>query len=114
MKNNQNCQYNLTALPALPVLPNTKENREQVLYQGQEAVLWSGDPDQHPNPPAIGSQVKIYMNGLGEGLVVGYFVEYKYLGIEVTLANPPAWYVKQNGGNMVARLFGVDLKDYSK
>lgn len=47
-------------------------------------------------PPVIGSTVKVTMNGLGEGEVVGYEVLSGWLGVWVRLANPPKWWTDQN------------------
>ena len=46
---------------------------------------WSGTS----NPPAMGARVKVHMNGLGYGKVVGYFAEYGWLGVLVRLSKPP-------------------------
>lgn len=68
---------------------------------------WSGVAD----PPAIGAKVKAYMNNLGKGTVVGYFVEYGWFGALVQLDKPPAWRTKQlDGKNPPAHLFGIDLE----
>jgi len=55
--------------------------------------LWSnGQP-----PPPLEAEVIVRVNDIGSAIVVGYFVEYGYLGLHVMPKNPPAWYRKQNG-----------------
>jgi hypothetical protein len=56
-----------------------------------EVPTWSGNDIL----PAIGSRVRVTMNGLGEGTVIAYFIEERWMGIYVALSNPPAWWVKQ-------------------
>jgi hypothetical protein len=69
-------------------------------------LIWSGTKA----PPAIGDTVTMYVNGIGEGRVTGYFSEGKYLGVWLDLLAPPAWYLKQNGGNVPAAAFGIELE----
>lgn len=67
---------------------------------------WSGEAD----PPAIGTNVKIYMNDFGTGTVLTYFAEYGWLGIKVKLDKPPKWFTDQNNNtNPAAHFFGIDL-----
>jgi hypothetical protein len=68
---------------------------------------WSGKQA----PPAIGDAVQVSMNGLGVGVVKGYFAEAGWLGLLVKLAAPPAWWLKQNKGNedRLAHIFGTEL-----
>ena len=61
-------------------------------------------------PPAIGAKVRANFNKLGTGEVVGYFVEDGFLGLLVTLDNPPDWHVKQNGRGVKAHLFGPEFE----
>ena len=76
----------------------------------EAAIKWSGKGE----PPAIGSVVKIKMNGLGEGLVKGYFVQDNWLGVLVELSDPPDWWKKQNAkfiakGDSLSHIFGAEL-----
>lgn len=66
---------------------------------------WSADFD----PPAIGARVWVRTNSLGEGVVTGYFVMGEWLGVIVKLADPAAWYVKKNGGNVPGHSFGAEI-----
>ncbi len=68
-------------------------------------VRWSAEFD----PPAIGERIRVTMNGLGEGVVTGYFVEADYLGVTVKLDAPADWYAKQNGGNVPGHSFGAEI-----
>ncbi len=60
-------------------------------YELNENSKWSGEHAV----PAIGETVNVTMNGLGRGIVRGYFVANVWLGIYVELSNPPEWWVKQ-------------------
>jgi hypothetical protein len=77
---------------------------------------WSGDNA----PPAIGAKVKVYMNSLGNGEVVGYFSEYGWLGVLVVLSKPPSWWRKQtrergeNPATTPAHIYGKELEPYTK
>jgi hypothetical protein len=82
------------------------EDGDNELLNDADPFKWSGDKD----PPAIGAKVHIYMNKLGKGTVVGYFVEYGWLGVLVKLSKPPVWWKKQNPDNPNAHLFGLDLE----
>ena len=68
--------------------------------------MWSG---KEP-PPAIGTDIIIKINGIGKAKVVGYFVEDGWLGVMTQAEDPPAWYIKQNGGNVVGYAFGAEIK----
>lgn len=68
-------------------------------------VLWGGKHE----PPAIGSKVRVTMNGLGRGTVRGYFVECDWLGLLVELHNPPQWWAKQNPQRPLAHIFGIEF-----
>src|SRR5262245_7936712 len=73
----------------------------------EQRFKWSGKNA----PPAIGADVHVYMNGFGDVTVTGYFVEYGWLGFLADVKNPPAWWLKQNGGRKVtAHFFGIDLE----
>lgn len=81
------------------------------LVNTDDPFKWGGDAD----PPAIGDRVHVYMNGLGAGTVLGYFVEYGWFGLLVKLDKSPEWRRKQlkaNGkdANAPAHIFGIDLK----
>ena len=65
--------------------------------------------------PRIGTRVRVTMNGLGPGIVRGYFTESGWLGLHVELTAPPAWWVKQvteakrTGKRRWAHIFGVEF-----
>jgi len=71
-----------------------------------EPYKWSGDGD----PPKIGAKVNVSVNGIGEGKVTSYFVEYGWLGVMVRPKKAPDWYIKQNGRYALAHIFGNELK----
>ena len=62
------------------------------------------------NPPKIGERIKVTINKLGYGMVVAYYIEHEYVGVEVKLENPPEWYVKQNGKGSHALVFGAEIE----
>ncbi len=81
---------------------------EYVQYAGEQVDgnKWSGKAP----PPAIGDKVRITFNGLGTATVVKYFVQDGFLGVMTVLDNPPAWYVKQNKGNIPGHAFGAEIE----
>lgn len=79
-------------------------------------ALPSSEPD--PNgakwsaafpPPPRGDRVRVKMNNIGQSTVVGYFTEYGYLGLLVKPLDPPPWYVRQNGRDALAHVFGAEI-----
>jgi hypothetical protein len=84
---------------------------EQAVYKDglpvkSDALIWAGKVP----PPPVGEKINVSMNGLGEAAVVGYFSQDGFLGLRTKLDNPPAWYLKQNGGNAVGHVFGPEFK----
>ena len=71
-----------------------------------DTVTWSATSD----PPAIGAKVEVSVNDIGPATVLGYFVEYGWLGVCVEPSDPPEWYVKQNGRHAVCGVMGAELK----
>jgi len=69
---------------------------------------WSSD--EFP-VPAIGTKVRADINGQWEGVVVAYFVEHGYQGIEVDCSKGkrPDFHKRQGGDAKRVLLFGVDL-----
>lgn len=91
------------AIETLPVFERaTEENRGD-----QNIIKWSGVVQ----PPTIGQRIKVTMNDLGHGKVIGYFTAAGYLGVRVILENPPAWYTKQNAikTDKAAYVFGREI-----
>jgi len=82
------------------------ENGMPVNQPAEGVLVWAS---KEP-PPAIGSVVRVSMNNLGNGEVLGYFSEEKYLGLLVKLSDPPEWHRKQNNGNPVGHIFGPEWK----
>lgn len=77
-------------------------------------AAWSGDAGL-PVPPAIGTRVDVVMNGLGEGLVTGYFFSKGYVGIEVVLEVSPEWRTRQLAkaglpARRPATVFGTEVR----
>lgn len=70
-------------------------------------LIWSGD-----FMPMIGDVVTSALFGPSNDLVVvGYFTEDGYLGVEVKPIAPPKWWIKQNDGmKKNAFLFGIEIK----
>lgn len=66
---------------------------------------WSGVN----SPPQVGECVAVTMNAVGPAKVEGYFTESGWLGLLVKPLNPPEWFVKQNGYNASAHVFGAEI-----
>ena len=61
--------------------------------------------------PQVHDRVLTCLNGLGEGVVTGYWAEGQYLGIRVKLDAPPAWYLTQHKGeNPEGIFFGPEIR----
>lgn len=94
------CHYNLRKLPAW-----RKFVQDEPVGPTRDPA-WSGTGD----PPAIGTKLNLGSHFGVDATVIGYFVEYGFLGCECKLAKPPAWWRKQNGRRLIARLFGVEIE----
>ena len=82
-----------------------------------DGLSWSGvdGAGRALAPPAIGERVKVGVNGLGFGEVVGYWAQEGWLGVMVKLENPPAFYIenrKDRGDPLDApcHVFGAELR----
>ena len=75
----------------------------------QSGLKWSGNFEI----PQIGDQIKAAINGEWSGVVVKYFSEHGYQGIEVDCSKGkvPDFYIKQGGNPKRVLLFGVDFKE---
>lgn len=60
-------------------------------------------------PPAVGDIIHCRVNGIGECRVLGYFHDGGYLGVAVRVLHPPLWFIKQNGEERRAFLFGNEV-----
>jgi len=68
--------------------------------------LWSGDKE----PPAIDSEVRIKINGIGMAKVVEYAVMEGWLGVMALPLDPPAWLLKQSGNKIAPSIvFGCEI-----
>lgn len=93
-----------SALPAW--VPAEKGPQGNIINKGTAvAPIWSS---KEP-PPAIGSVVKVRVNGIGPSKVLQYFVQEGYLGVNVMPEAPPEWYVKQNGPGASCYVFGSEI-----
>lgn len=92
-------------LTELPAFEKARWSEDGMEVLNEDVVKWSGD---NP-PPAIGTEVEALFNNLGRGKVVGYFVEYKWLGVLVQFLDPPGWYKRQNGSKP-GHVFGMELR----
>jgi hypothetical protein len=106
-KKQENMSETYQELDALPAWTRAQWEAKEKLLNEADPFKWSG-PDL--DPPAIGAKVKTYVNDVGPGTVIKYFVQHGWLGVLVQLDAPPAWYTKQNKGNPPAHLFGIDLE----
>ena len=75
-----------------------------------EGAMWSGAARGIPAPPLPGDRVRVRMNGIGPGTVLGRFTEYGYAGLVVLPDDPPDWYVRQNGAGATAGVFGAEIE----
>lgn len=91
-------------LDSLPVYVMAEALEDQAPADG--LPKWSGAD----KPPAIGEVVEVRINRCGLAEVVGYFVHEGWLGVRVKLQNPPDWYVKQNGGNVLGHVYGAEIR----
>jgi hypothetical protein len=79
-----------------------------------DKMKWSGEDE----PPAIGTKIRITMNGIGPAIVRGYFVEYGWLGLLTEVLSPPDWWIKQNREpgkpDPLGHVFGVEFKPWKE
>jgi hypothetical protein len=72
---------------------------------------WAATKDGAPRyMPQIGERVRVALNNLGTGVAEAYFVEAGYLGVKVRLDEPPAWLLKNTGGEPHAYVFGLEIE----
>lgn len=90
-------------------VPGTFDNGKPIAGTA-EAPAWFGKFA----PPAVGTVITVKINGIGQATVVGYFTEGGYLGVLNQPIDPPAWYIKQNGGNVVGGAFGPEIFDQNQ
>jgi len=71
-------------------------------------VWWSNEVD----PPAVGDEVVVSVNGIGPGKVIGYFVEADFLGVKVIPHVKPKWWEPAKPGEppLFCMVFGAELK----
>lgn len=60
--------------------------------------------------PAIGTVVEVTMNRIGMATVTGYFVEEGFLGLIITIHNPPEWHRKANRDLKNGHVFGTEIR----
>lgn len=99
-----------TNVYALPILPAW-----QFYTSGTDTI--PGAPLAWSNPlppPAIGTTINARINGIGPAVVVSYFAEHGFLGLEVAPLSPPEWYVEQNGPDCSCCVFGAEIDPREK
>jgi hypothetical protein len=86
-----------------------------------QPAIWSEGRLQNPEapvrwsakfmPPAVGDviQINVY-NQWKPAEVLGYFVQDGWLGCRCKCLEPPADFLKQNGGNVDCYSFGLEIK----
>jgi len=98
--------------------------RFDTMPEGVTVAEWKGDEclniaaplkwSSKSAVPAIGAEITVTMNGIGHGIVRGYFTECGWFGLLVELANPPQWWIDQNkhrkGSERWAHIFGPEFK----
>ncbi len=61
--------------------------------------------------PKIGAEVNINMNGFGKSIVVAYFLECGWVGVECRTLNQPEWHIKQCGLDKHPLIMGAELSE---
>jgi hypothetical protein len=83
--------------------------KDKMVANARDGVLiWGGK--NGVLPPPVGEKINVDMNRLGNAVVVGYFSQHGFLGLRTKLDNPPDWYLKQNGGNVIGHIYGPEFK----
>lgn len=98
--------HEFTALPVWTAPQWAGKGATHRIVNDSDPYKWSG----RNAPPAIGAHVKVFMNRLGTGTVVGYFAEYGWLGVLVKPDKPPKWWRQQNPNATEYHTFGLDLE----
>lgn len=71
-------------------------------------LIWSGH-----FMPMIGDTVNA--GSFGSSIVISYFTEDGYLGVEVEPIKPPQWWINLNNGkNKNAFMFGIEINEVTK
>lgn len=95
------------SIPDGVVAPIWTENK-QLDQSVKDKIKWSGS---FPIP-RVGTHVKVTVNNIGDGHIIGYFTEYGWLGVMVQL-NPKTrakWHKKQNPDTDLALPFGMEIE----
>jgi hypothetical protein len=106
LKDSQMTKYNLKEIPSGARFVDLRT--PEVVDAGlMTSPIWS--VRSLPTPPAIGTKVKVTMNGLGTGTVTGYFVEHGWLGVHVKADNRPEWHKNAHPDVDEYLVFGVEI-----
>lgn len=70
-----------------------------------ETHRWSGN-----FKPEIGETVLARINGIGTCNILGYYMEYDWIGVIAKPTQPPEWFVRQNGAEALCGLMGAEIK----
>jgi hypothetical protein len=97
----------LDSLPVLHHCPAVRTPEVDALRADPTVIKWSGDTMAIP---AIGAEVHVRINSIGRAIVIDYFAEHGWFGLLVRPLHPPAWFVKQNGREAPAHVFGNELR----
>lgn len=60
--------------------------------------------------PKIGETIFAVVNDIGKCQILGYYLEDGWIGVIAKPAQPPEWFVRQNGENAVCGLFGTEIR----
>ena len=60
--------------------------------------------------PKIGETVFAVVNDIGKCQILGYYLEDGWIGVIAKPAQPPEWFIRQNGKNAVCGLFGTEIR----
>ena len=68
-------------------------------------LIWTGtDPI-----PVLGARIRVRMNGLGLGIMCGFFALDNYLGVAVELDQLPTWFIQAHPGQTLGYFYGREV-----
>jgi len=103
---------------------DVKDEKYDISLELAQKHVWR---DCYMPLPEIGTRLRVAMNGMGDGVVVAYFVSYGgiagkksmgfkegdkmwFTGIEVKLDKQPDWHLDECGEGRHALVFGTEIR----
>ncbi len=91
------------------------KTRKYTFHKDGVILTWDGNPlwdwSGKKLLPEIGTEVNIKMNSFGKAIVVAYFLEAGWVGVECKCVNQPDWHIKQCGKDKHPLIMGAELGD---